>query len=128
MREHLLTCPLTVKVSARKGFALNLNSYRNAYHHTLNKAKVEFMEVMIPQIKKLPQMQRIECFFTLYRKDNRRCDTRNICTIVDKFLLDAIVRLKRLPDDDYMHDLKGVYCFGGVDKNNPRVDVIIREI
>jgi hypothetical protein len=128
MSEHTLICPLSVPVTKRKRWTLNLNNYRNTYYQTLNKAKINFFNEMREQIAKLPRMNKVEVTFTLWRKDHRRVDTRNICIIVDKFLMDAIVKMKKLPDDDYAHDVRATYEFGGVDPKRPRVTVTIKEI
>ena len=128
MINHTLICLTEVYVSSRKKWSINLNNYRNSHFQVLNKAKKAFSDEMYSQIKLLPIMEVIEITYELFRKNERRCDIRNICTIVDKFLMDAIVKMGKLPDDDYKHDLKAVFVFGGVDPKRPRVEATIRGI
>lgn len=53
---------------------------------------------------------------------------RNITTVVDKFLCDALQEYKIIPDDNCNICCKFIDEFGGIDKNNPRVEVHIYEI
>jgi len=128
MSEHLLTCPLHVMISSRKKWHINLNSYRNAHFQVLSKAKREFHSIMKQQVLTLPPMELVEMSYLLFWRGSGRCDTRNICTIVDKFLMDVIVTLGRLPDDDYKHDLEAKFRFGGIDRVNPRVEAYVKEV
>lgn len=121
----ILSCPLSVWIGPKDEFTINLNQYRNAHYQTLNKAKIEFKRVMFPQVRLLPVMEKIKVHFTLYRKDNRLCDTSNICSIVEKFLLDAIVESGKLKDDNYKYHVFSSCEFGGIDKVNPRVEAHI---
>lgn len=116
--------PITVKLG-RKEYALNLNIYRNAYYRTLNDMKVKFTEEVTPQILNLPTYKTVSLTYTLYPKTKRLCDVANICSIVDKFFCDALVKNQKLKDDNYniVKDVK--YQIGKVDKENPRVTVTI---
>jgi hypothetical protein len=121
----VISCPLSVSISARKKWTLNLNSYRVAHYQILNKAKISFFKDVLPQIAKMLPAEKITVSFVLYRKDQRKCDTTNICAIVDKFLMDALVTIGKIKDDDYTHVVSTQYSFGGIDKANPRVEAII---
>lgn len=116
--------PLTIKLG-RKDYALNLNIYRNAYYRTLNDIKVKFTEEVTPQILNLPTYKTVSLIYTLYPKTKRLCDVANICSIVDKFFCDVLVKNHKLEDDNYtiVKDVK--YQIGKVDKENPRVTVTI---
>ena len=118
----IIYCPLFVMVSSRKKFILNLNNYRNLNRFSLNKAKKAYFQDVKYQVSKLPIWQRVAVKFTMYPRDNRTIDTSNVCSIHDKFLMDVIVTMGKLPDDDYHHDIKKVYLFGCVDRQNPRVE------
>lgn len=116
--------PLTIKLG-RKQYALNLNFYRNAYYRTLNDMKVKFTEEITPKILNLPFYKTVSLTYTLYPKSKRLCDVANVCSIVDKFFCDALVKNQKLEDDNYtiVKDVK--YQFGEIDKENPRVTVTI---
>lgn len=124
----ILVCPLAVYVSTRKMFIVNLNEYRNAHYLTLNKAKIAYLKAMADQIKPLPVYKKCEVVFTMYPASNRAIDTSNVCSIHDKFLMDALVKMGKLKDDDSKHYVRTEYLPGEVDKNNPRVEAEIREV
>lgn len=122
---YILNLPLSVPVSKNKNFILNINNYRNAHHHTLNKAKVEYKHLMTDQIEKLPTLDRILIRYYMYPGSARRIDTANVCSIHDKFLSDAIVEAGKLEDDNYLFIPGTSYEFGSIDKDNPRVEAVI---
>ena len=108
--------------------ALNLNIYRNIHHFTNNTMKKNYKFKMMEQINKLPKLNKIEVIYTLYPKTKRLCDVSNICCIVDKFFMDALIDLGKLEDDNYLFLPKITYLFGEVDKDNPRCLIEIKEI
>lgn len=122
---YILKLPLSVPVSKNKKFILNINNYRNAHHHTLNKAKVEYKHLMTEQIEKLPRLYRILIRYYMYPGSSRRIDTANVCSIHDKFLSDAIVEAGKLEDDNYLFIPGTSYEIGSIDKDNPRVEAVI---
>ncbi len=107
---------------------MNLNVYRNAHHQILNEAKVEYKNAMRSQILRLPQLQRIKVKFVVYPKTRIQLDIGNVCSVTEKFFLDALVDLGKIPDDNYKFVRPIIYDYGKVDKNNPRVEVLIEEI
>lgn len=125
--QHKLTAPVSIPISKTKALALNMNVYRNAHFQSLNKAKVNFKEHMRSQIEPIPFMQNIAVKYVLYVGSKRLLDVTNVCCVVDKFFMDALVEMGKLPDDNYQH-LKHInYEFGGYDKGNSRVEIIIEE-
>ncbi len=125
-----LSLPLSVQISRDKKFILNLNNYRNAHFQGLSKAKKLYVEQVFLAIGK----QR-PCFnggcqitYTLYQPTNRRVDISNPLSIVDKFACDALVELGVLPDDSNKYVQSVSFQWGGVDKNNPRCEMEIRNL
>ncbi|AEJ81595.1 RusA-like Holliday junction resolvase [Erwinia phage vB_EamP-S6] len=123
----MITAPISVPISKNKSLALNLNIYRNAHYQSLNKAKVNFKEAMREQIEPLTAMTTITVRYVLFVGSRRLTDVANVCTVVDKFFMDALVEFGKLPDDNYVHLPKVIYEFGGYDKENPRVEIYIEE-
>lgn len=132
-----LSLPLSVQVSKRKTFILNLNNYRNAHFQVLNKAKKMYIEEVIsafPDKKFLVASQKqilfrkVELTYTLYQPTSRRVDISNPLSIIDKFTCDALVELGVLPDDASDNIPKVTYQWGGIDRENPRCEVEIREL
>lgn len=120
--------PTSIPVSGKSDFILNLNHYRNAHHHVLNKAKVNFTALMLGRLKPLPRMQQVNLTYTHFSGDNTLSDTSNVCSIVDKFFSDALVDAGRIQDDNYTFVKDVLYRHGGVDKGKPRVEVTITPI
>lgn len=88
-----------------KKFSLNLNVYRNAHYQVLNKAKIVFKNQLIanyPEITKI-KAQRVEIEYFIERNNNRKFDTENIKSIVDKFFCDALVKFECILDDNYSY-------------------------
>lgn len=126
--QFKLTAPVTVPISKNKSIALNLNVYRNAHFQSLNKAKVNFKELMTKQIEPITPMQQCQVKYVLYVGSKRLLDIANVCCIVDKFFMDALVEMGKLPDDNYEHLRNISFEYGGYDKGNPRVEIFIEEI
>ena len=120
--------PLSVQITKNKKFSLNLNQYRNSPYFTLNTAKVNYKQTVLPQLKELPKFTKVKLTYIFYPKDRRRYDVSNVCSVVDKFFSDALVETGHLEDDDYSHISDVLYCFGSIDKENPRVDVLIEDL
>lgn len=125
---YKVSLPLFIKVSKNTKFYLNLNKYRNAHFHTLNTAKRVFKDIAEKELKKtnLPRMIReISIEYIYYNGTKAKSDIANVCSVVDKFFSDALVELGYLEDDNYEH-LKNIkFTYGGLCRENPRVDIII---
>lgn len=118
----------TTKSETKKGkFILNLNNYRNTHFQKLNKAKVYYEELII---KMLPvvKYKEVEIEYTYFAKTKRRMDVSNPCSIIDKFTCDALTKAGLWKDDDINTIKKVSYIWGGVDKDNPRCELTIKEI
>lgn len=125
---EVVISPLRIYQTSKKDFILNLNPYRNAHFRTLNSMKKRYKELMAKQILMLPSFKKVKLVYTLYPKDRRKCDVSNICSIHDKFFSDALVEYGKIEDDNYLYIPEIDYRFGGLDKENPRVEIKIIEI
>lgn len=129
-----VVAPLRIGVSFSKrngkhrNFSLNLNQYRNEHFQILNKAKINFKEHMKGQIHMLPKLTQVELTYILYPPTKALLDVSNICSIVDKFFCDALVEFGILPDDNFKHIPAVNYRFGNIDKDNPRIEIKIRDL
>lgn len=123
----VINVPISLQLGSKR-FYLNMNVYRNAHYYILNNAKHLFKELIKDDISKLPIMGAIEVEYCLYPGSKRLCDISNVCCVVDKFFSDALVELGKLEDDNYTCITKITYCFGSIDKENPRVQVTLKEI
>lgn len=124
----MLIAPLHLQQTKTKKFLIGVNAYKIAHHRTLSTMKLKYKQVMEEQIKALPEFDKVELIYTLYPRTKHLCDIGNILSIHDKFLCDAIVQYKKLPDDNYLHIPKITFLIGEIDKTNPRVTIEIKEL
>lgn len=120
--------PLSVQIGRDSWFPLNLNHYRNAHYRELSAAKVSFNERVKPLVGHLPILDRAIIAYTLFVPDARPRDVGNVCSIVDKFFCDVLVKAGKLADDNRM--ILPIIAFGdgGIDRHNPRVEANIHLI
>lgn len=115
-------------------FILNLNTYRNAFYRILNLAKTKYKEILEEQFGKLDKkkmnhlFRKIVTVYTIYKGDKRRCDVGNIASIHQKFFEDAFVESGCLFDDSYNNIPMCIFLWGGIDKENPRVEVSVYDL
>jgi hypothetical protein len=119
---------MKVLASKRKMLRLNLNEYRNTHYRILNNAKINYKEVMKKQIQKAKRLGKALFVYTVYPGSKRSFDIGNICCIHEKFFEDAFVELGKLEDDNANFLPLVVYMYGGIDKDNPRVDIEAMEL
>jgi len=125
---YTIFAPLALELSSKR-FYLNLNTYRNAHYHTLNKAKVLFCEEMREEIAVLPVFNTpLHIRYILNPGSNRKMDISNVLSIVDKFFCDALVHYGKLPDDNYEHIQHVSYLMGEVNPKHGNVIIDINEI
>ena len=59
---------------------------------------------------------------------NHKTDVMNWVSVVDKFFQDVLVKANKLPDDNYKYVPEIISKFGGIDKQNPRMEIVIEPI
>lgn len=125
--QYQLNLPLSVWVSRRLRFYLNMNEYRNTHYQILNVAKQQFCLQMTAEIKAagIKPMPAAVISYDFFAPDRRRRDLLNVISVVDKFALDALVSAEILPDDNVYRVQYGTIRFAGIDKENPRVVMTI---
>lgn len=120
----VISLPLSLPIG-KKAFYLNLNGYRNAHFHELNKAKVLFKDHVTPLLAGIPKQQAIRLRYDFYAPTMARRDLMNVIAVVDKFFSDVLPEVG-IVDDDHTGIIPEVHCHArGLDKANPRVDVTI---
>lgn len=122
---YKVNLPLRVQLSKNAYFSINLNTYRNTHYQALNKAKIVFKEIIATQLAPIPYITSCKLTYILYPKTKHLQDVSNICSIADKFFCDAMTELGKWEDDNYTVIKEVTYKFGSIDKDNPRVEVII---
>lgn len=124
----MFVSPLTVPVSKRKKFILNLNNFRNCHFQVLNKAKKTYKELIREEFKFVAPFDKVHIHYVLYPKTKRLTDIANVISIHAKFFCDAMVEYGLIEDDNYKFVVSSSESFGHIDKDNPRVEIIVSEI
>ena len=113
------------KTKKDKKIYLNLNVYRNLHFIVNNQAKEIYNEIMKEQLSYLKFRKPINLEFVLYKSANRKTDRSNFLSIVEKFFCDALVNHKCIEDDNDDYIDSSYYRSGGIDRKNPRAEIII---
>jgi hypothetical protein len=121
----VIKAPLFVMVG-KKRFPINLNHFRNAYFHAINKSKILYKEQIQSQLVGLSLVPPLTITYTYYPPDKRLSDLGNVLTIQSKYFEDALVELGYLEDDNYTFINQSIYKFGSMDRTDPRVEIDIR--
>lgn len=126
----IIKSPLSVPISKKKQFILNLNNYRNLFYRLLNISKINYKEIVKQQIQELlpDGLEKIAVIYRVYKGDKRRFDLGNICSVHEKYFEDAVVELGKLPDDKYNNIISVVFLLGGIASENPRVDIEVYDM
>ena len=121
--------PLFIEVGVRKKkrHYLNLNNYRNIPFHLNNNLK-KAMKKIVNDLGLEFRYEKFNLVYRLYLPDSRLRDISNVCSVIDKYVCDALVENENLPDDNYTHLDKIIYEFGGIDRDNPRCEIEVKEI
>jgi len=124
----LRICHYVTKKGEQRWFTLNLNAYRNTQAFVLNKVKQLYTDTMLKEIEPLPVFNKIRLTYTVYTGSSHKSDVMNWASVVDKFFQDTMVKAGKLIDDNYQYVPEVISRFGGIDKVNPRVEILIEPI
>jgi len=131
MSAQAFTVPIRLELGVvkKKMYYLNLNKYRNWQFHVNNQLKKSFKIEVISRLRQLhPVEPPCKLTYTIYYPTKREFDIDNIGSIVGKFTHDALIEAGIIEDDNYKCVAHINYVFGGIDKDNPRCEVVIEEI
>ena len=125
---YTIQSPLKIVIGKTKAgklreFNLNLNAYRNAYFRTLNESKHKYKMFIVDQLQDKPRFEKIAIMYKVFKGDARRYDIGNILSIHEKYFEDALVECGKLPDDKASNIPMVLYTDGGIDRDNPRVEI-----
>ena len=123
-----ITLPWKVPLSKNKDFPINLNYYRNACFQELNKAKINFKELVSPLLGSVLCMESCSLHYVIFPPSKRECDISNVCSIADKFFSDTLVSSGKITDDNFKVIPNISFSYGHVDPLKPRIEVTITPI
>jgi len=107
---------------------INMNEYKNWHYMVSNNIKSAYEKLAWTKIYKLRFTKKIKLEFVLWKYDKRLGDRSNVLCIHEKFFCDALTKSGCIPDDNDNFIEQTLYRTGGINKLNPRVDIIITEI
>lgn len=129
---HKIVSPLFVTLPRKtvkdKRIALNMNTYRNLHHRISNDAKKAYSEALREQLEGLSIQTPVEVTYKVYKASKRRLDKMNVISVVSKFLLDSITEYGCWEDDNDDYVKTETILPTELDRENPRVEIIIKEI
>lgn len=132
MEIHKIISPLFITLPRKtvkdKRIALNMNTYRNLHHRISNDAKKAYSEALREQLEGLSIQTPVEVTYKVYKASKRRLDKMNVISVVSKFLLDSITEYGCWEDDNDDYVKKETIMPTELDRENPRVEIIIKEI
>lgn len=132
MEIYKIISPLFVTLPRKtvkdKRIALNMNTYRNLHHRISNDAKKAYSEALREQLEGLSIQTPVEVTYKVYKGSKRRLDKMNVVSVVSKFLLDSITEYGCWEDDNDDYVKKETIMPTELDRDNPRVEIIIKEI
>tara|TARA_Y100001937_G_scaffold4488_1_gene5869 strand:+ start:854 stop:1243 length:390 start_codon:yes stop_codon:yes gene_type:complete len=122
-----LSLPLFITNRKNKRKWLTLNNYRNWHYQVSNDIKRQFKSEVLELLTfKLEGKVKIEYFY--FAPDNRTRDLMNVISVIDKFFQDAMVEQCCIESDDLSTVTEVNSCYMGIDKENPRLDVMITKL
>jgi len=104
-----------------------MNNFRNWPFHLSNNLKILFNKAIeIPELDS--PLAACKITFIFYYPTVQRRDIDNSLSVIAKFTQDSLVAAKVILDDDYtiVRQVTGIY--GGLDRKNPRCEVIVEEL
>lgn len=131
INNYVISLPYIFKLSkkGRKKYFLSMNSYNKWHYQTKSKIKKLFTELAVEKLQDIPKSANIiELTYTVYRGDAHSYDLMNVVSVFDKFFEDSLTAAKVISDDNYKVVRKITAIPGGIDRENPRVEIRIREI
>jgi len=105
-----------------------MNAYGNTNSFTNNEVKRAYLELIREQIGGKVIQTPVEITYRVYKASKRRLDKMNVVAVTSKYLLDAITECGCWIDDNDDFVKTETILPTILDRNNPRVEIIITSI
>lgn len=106
------------------------NNSRKPNHAYQYKAKKYLQDIVKEQLKDMPPLSAPfprKVTLTIYRASNAHMDIIDNPVMLIKFAMD-IVKISHCPDDDWRYFKTSTMTDGGLDRKNPRAELLIEDI
>lgn len=126
----LLICPLKLKASqrGRKIYRINFNEVIALNYMTYNNLKRAYCDHMADQLEDIMIKSPVTVSYRVYKASNRKLDKMNVISITSKFLMDAITHWGCWEDDNDDVIKNEILLPTKLDRDYPRVEVLIKTI
>lgn len=116
------------KTKPSKTFLVNMNWYRNAFHHEQNEVKHHY-NTLVADLLPTPceTMLQYKVSYTYHFK-SKVSDLSNTCSMISKFLNDSLQEIGIVQNDNVQFLLEEHSYVGDYDKHFPRCDITIERI
>ena len=132
--EHIyITLPVyytqVLKTKADRTFLVGMNWYRNAHHHIKNQVKTWFTDEILRQLRNLDAQPIVGTYeiAIVYHYKSVVSDLGNVCGLASKHANDAFEKYGLIQNDNVKFCKKEAYYVGDYDKENPRVEIYVRQ-
>jgi Holliday junction resolvase RusA-like endonuclease len=132
--EHLhisVPCYYTQTFATKpsKTFLVGMNWLRTAYHFIQNKVKQDYSDLITPKLMAsgFKLSGKYEVAYVYYYK-SQVSDLLNVGALMSKYFLDAAQKAGTVREDNVQYCVKEAFYVGKQDKENPRVEIYIREV
>lgn len=121
--------PVYYALTKEKTVLVGLNFDRSKAHfHTKNKLKKHYHSLVAEQMKEFePIVGQYRIYFTYYYK-NSSSDMPNVRSLIEKYVLDGLIECGIVANDNVKHLIGEHSDVGGLDKENPRMEITIRGV
>jgi Holliday junction resolvase RusA-like endonuclease len=127
-----VVCPLYIdlprKTKKAKRVYINLNTYRNLHYVISNQVKKAYLEAVREQLEGVTIDTPVTVTYKVFKQSARKLDKLNVISITAKFLMDAVTQLGCWEDDNDDIIKTETILPTEIDRVNPRVEVIIKNI
>ena len=106
---------------------LSINWFRNAHFFQQNKVKQALSEVIKPQLKDFSKLKNTYSIIYSYHYKSKVSDMPNVTALASKWINDVLQDLDLVPNDNVQYLLSEHHFVGTYDKENPRVEITIKE-
>jgi len=105
-----------------------MNAYGNTNTFTNNEVKKAYLETIREQVEGKVIVTPVEITYRVLKRTKRRLDKMNVIAVTSKYLLDALTNLGCWEDDNDDHVKTETILPTELDRDNPRVEIIINSI
>ncbi len=116
------------KTKHNRNNAITLSWSRGAHFDTYNKAKKKFKLMIMDQLIQFDSIGgQLKIKYTYYAKRNGT-DLDNFIGMAKKFFQDALAEVGLIEDDNTRIIIASSEIYGGIDRDNPRVEAEIIQV